>query len=267
MKKMLYVFAAVAALGMTTSCQAQGEQLRLSDDKDTLYVTDRDLELAVPKQGDGFYAVETTFVQNDTTFLYREYDFDSIETMRFLRASYFIVPHNAPDFQEQLRRVTLRWEKEKYADYYTAMSEEQREFGSPLVHDDLGDMPRIWYNVMKYDGRYYITCDYPWTSELSDTAYVFHGMELGIYALRNVRRVGVGFHYEYEEHYFIHGWCSVDLTPVRDVTGLWQCAVNIDGNIKKGYMTTLEEASNFDLIDSRSVGEPFGLSRYEIIAQ
>lgn len=264
MKKLLLIFAAVAALGMTASCQAQGERLRLLEDGDTLYVTDRGLALAVPRVADGIYAVETTFVQNDTTFLYREYSFDSIETKRPLRSSYFIVPRSAPDYQERLRGVTTRWDEEKDAEYYAYIIDEQRELGSPLVHNDLGDMPRIWYYVMKYDGHYYISVDTPWTVELRDTAYVLHGMEFGFDALRNVRRVGEGYHYEFEEHYYAHEWLSVDLTPVRTVKGLWLCTVNNGGNITKTYMTTYEEAPHFDLIDWRSEDHiPEGLSRYE----
>ena len=263
MKKVFLLGAMLCVLEMMTACKAQGEKIRLSADASVLYATVDGKEMAFPKLGDGFYALETTFVQNDTTFLYREYSFDSVSG-KFIRSSYFIEPRNAPDYQENLKNTIYMWDSVEDAEYFAAMLEEQHEYGSPFVRNDLGDMPRIWYNVMKYDGRYFISVDNPWTIEIRDTVYILHGMELGICALRNVRKEGESYRYEYEEHYYSHDWCSVEYTPVHDVKGLWIGTVNFGGILNKEYLTTREEAANFDIINWQSDDhENVGLSRYE----
>ena len=215
------------------------------------------------------YLLETPFVEHDTTFLYREYSYykcDTCTTYEKVVSSYYIVPRHSPDFRKHLRQALSFWDWDDNK-YHDEMLAELKQGVPTLIHNDLGDMPRLWYNVVKYNGQYCLSADFYTVIELRDSVEVFHGMELGYSALRNVSKQGDTYRYEtYYPSYEKGNWQISTYTPVKEVKGLWRCVITTPDGEFVSYMTTDEEADNFDLIDWKSDDHiPDGLSKYEEI--
>ena len=216
------------------------------------------------------YGAETTFVENGTTYLYREYSFNSnldtnLDTPCICTSSYYIIPHKHADHPEHLQEMFYRWEDS--SSYFTEMVKYIHESGITLVHNDLGDMPRYWYPVMKYNGKYYLSVDSPYMTELRDSVEVFHGMELSVSPIRNVSKRGNSYHYELCILYDNKKWYRVTLSPYPKSKRLWvRTEESPDGKITKELMTTEKQVRHFDLIEWES-GEhiPGGLEHYDKI--
>ncbi len=209
------------------------------------------------------YNAETTFVENGTTYLYREYSFNYTEQPGF--SSYYIIPHKHAYHPDHLQKMFYRWEDS--SEYFTEAVNQIYESGITLVHNDLGDMPRYWYPVMKYNGKYYLSVDSPYMTELRDSVEVFHGMELSVSPIRNVSKRGNSYHYELCILYDNKKWYRVTLSPYPNNKMLWVCTVESpDGKIEKELMTTEKQVRHFDLIEWES-GEhiPGGLEKYDKI--
>ncbi len=159
-----------------------------------------------------------------------------------------------------------RWEDS--SSYFTEMVKYIHEEGVTLVHNDLKDMPRYWYPVMKYNGKYYLSVDSPYMTELRDSVEVFNGMELNISPIRNVSKTGQNYHYEalnpYENKWL---WVRITLSPYPKSKRLWVCTVESpDGKITKELMTTEKQVRHFDLIEWESGDHiPGGLEKYDKI--
>ena len=215
------------------------------------------------------YGAETTFVENGTTYLYREYSFNSnldtnLDTPCICTSSYYIIPHKHADHPEHLQEMFYRWEDS--SSYFTEMVKYIHESGITLVHNDLGDMPRYWYPVMKYNGKYYLSVDSPYMTELRDSVEVFHGMELNISPIRNVSKTGRSYHYEVFK-LFDNKWYRVTLSPYPKSKRLWvRTEESPDGKITKELMTTEKQVRHFDLIEWESgEGREIGLRNYDKI--
>ena len=215
------------------------------------------------------YGAETTFVENGTTYLYREYSFNSnldtnLDTPCICTSSYYIIPHKHADHPEHLQEMFYRWEDS--SEYFTEAVNQIYESGITLVHNDLGDMPRYWYPVMKYNGKYYLSVDSPYMTELRDSIEVFHGMELNISPIRNVSKNGRSYHYEVFK-LFDNKWYRVTLSPYPKNKRLWvRTEESPDGKITKELMTTEKQVRHFDLIEWESgEGREIGLRNYDKI--
>ena len=208
------------------------------------------------------YNAETTFVENGTTYLYREYSFNYTEQPGF--SSYYIIPHKHTDHPDHLQKMFYRWEDS--SDYSTEMVNQIYEWDITLVHNDLGDMPRYWYPVKKYNGKYYLSVDNPYMTELRDSVEVYHGMELYISPIRNVSKNGQDYHYEVLNQRE-NKWFRITLSPYPKNKLLWVCtAESPDGTITRELMTTQKEIRHFDLIEWESSDHiADGLEKYDKI--
>ena len=208
------------------------------------------------------YNAETTFVENGTTYLYREYSFNYTEQPGF--SSYYIIPHKHTDHPDHLQKMFYRWEDS--SDYSTEMVNQIYEWDITLVHNDLGDMPRYWYPVKKYNGKYYLSVDNPYMTELRDSVEVYHGMELYISPIRNVSKNGQDYHYEVLNQRE-NKWFCITLSPYPKNKLLWVCtAESPDGTITRELMTTQKEIRHFDLIEWESSDHiADGLEKYDKI--
>lgn len=215
------------------------------------------------------YQLEIPFTENDTTFLYREYSFYRCNTCTTFKkevSSYYIVPRNHPEFRKHLRQtMDFFWEEDSV--FSKLMMDELTDFVPTLIHNDLGDMPRYWYQVVKYDGQYYLSADFSTVIALRDSVEAYYGMELGFAALSNVSRQGDTYSYEIHTSSEKSSWFVKQYTPVKEVKGLWRCTVtSLDNERIILYVTNDEEANNFDLIEWKSTDNDLaGLSRYEEI--
>ena len=53
---------------------------------------------------------------------------------------------------------------------------------------DLGDIPRMWYLLMKYKGEYYFSEDKPITWELTDSLLFKYNQELDLRPINNFKK-------------------------------------------------------------------------------
>lgn len=212
------------------------------------------------------YSAETTFVENGTIYIFREYSFNiNLETPCICTSFYYIIPHKHADHPSHLQKMFYRWEDS--TSYFTESVNYIYEAGVTLAHNNLRDMPRHWYPIKKYDGKYYLSVDYPYMTELCDSVEVFHGMELSVLPIRNVSKQGNNYHYELCNLYDNNKWYRVTLSPYQNNKMLWVRTVeNPDGKIKKELMTTEKHVRHFDLIEWESSDHiPNGLEHYDKI--
>ncbi len=210
------------------------------------------------------YNAETTFVENGTTYLYREYSFNYTEQPGF--SSYYIIPHKHAYHPDHLQKMFYRWEDS--SEYFIEIVNQIYESGITLVHNDLGDMPRYWYPVMKYNGKYYLSVDNPYMTELRDSVEVYHGMELSISPIRNVSKTGQNYHYEalsWHKNKWL--WARITLSPYPKNKRLWvRTEEGPDGTITRELMTPQKETRHFDLIEWESSDHiEVGLEKYDKI--
>ena len=210
------------------------------------------------------YGAETTFVENGTTYLYREYCFHQGTEPMICTSSYYIVPHKHADHPDRLQKLFYHWEDSSAE--VTEYSNVLLERGITLVHNDLGDLPRKWYPVCKYKGKYYLSMDNPYMTELRDSVEVYHGMELNISPIRNVSKNGQDYHYE-ALNLYENKWFRITLSPYPKNKLLWVCtAESPDGTITRELMTPQKEIRHFDLIEWESGDHiPGGLEHYDKI--
>ena len=210
------------------------------------------------------YNAETTFVENGTTYLYREYSFNYTEQPGFCTSSYYIIPHKHAYHPDHLQKMFYR--REDSSEYFIEIVNQIYESGKTLVHNDLGGMPRYWYPVMKYNGKYYLSVDNPYMTELRDSVEVYHGMELNISPIRNVSKNGQDYHYE-ALNLYENKWFRITLSPYPKNKLLWVCtAESPDGTITRELMTPQKEIRHFDLIEWESSDHiPGGLEHYDKI--
>ena len=210
------------------------------------------------------YNAETTFVENGTTYLYREYSFNYTEQPGF--SSYYIIPHKHAYHPDHLQKMFYRWEDS--SEYFIEIVNQIYESGITLVHNDLGDMPRYWYPVKKYNGKYYLSVDNPYMTELRDSVEVYNGMELNISPIRNVSKTGQNYHYEalsWHKNKWL--WVRTTLSPYKKNKRLWvRTEEGPDGTITRELMTTQKEIRHFDLIEWESSDHiENGLEKYDKI--
>ena len=158
------------------------------------------------------------------------------------------------------------YRREDSSEYFIEIVNQIYESGITLVHNDLKDMPRYWYPVMKYNGKYYLSVDNPYMTELRDSVEVYHGMELNISPIRNVSKNGQDYHYE-ALNLYENKWFRITLSPYPKNKLLWVCtAESPDGTITRELMTPQKEIRHFDLIEWESSDHiPGGLEHYDKI--
>lgn len=212
-----------------------------------------------------------SFMENDTLFFDREYQYDRCDTChesKLLVSSYFLTPRTAANHDATVRSYFAGWPREKYEEYYAEALNYLHYVDSSIVltRQELGDVPRKWCPLVKREGNYYLSIDnnYPW--ELTDSVLIIHGMELYMCPLRNFQRVSANeYSYEYEVSKDV--WFHVSLMRSSKEKDLWLQAMTMPSDehfIGYEAFTPMESIGSFDLIDYRSDDHiPEGLCGYE----
>ena len=112
----------------------------------------------------------------------------------------------------------------------------------------------MWYPVVKYRGKYYISIDNLNAIELTDSLVVYHDMEVALSALRNFSRVGEGTYSWQEQSAYFEGVDSVTIRPAKGVKGLYvMTTIRKELGITVHQLVTPEsDIHHFDFIDWRS---------------
>lgn len=228
------------------------------------------LPLVYQDENQRFYALERSFVENGTTYLYREkafYRCDTCSNEVLDSSSYFIRPKEREDYAQFLHQNTYWLDDDIHAhqEYFAEAYRHLRQTRPPLERQQLGDVPRFWYQAVKYRGRYYLSVDAITTMELTDSMVVYREMELSLSGLRHFSRHGSSYSWT-EEPEYLEGAYEVSLRPSQKVKGLYVMTVKQpDGTVGHSIMVPEEEIHNFDYIGWVSTDHiPEGLKYDEI---
>ena len=229
-----------------------------------------EVPLLYKDENERVYALECTFVENGTTYLYREYAYykcDTCSTEVLDSSSYFIRPKERKDYAQYLHKNTY-WLDDGIAttqEYVAEAYRDLREARPPLERQQLGTVPRYWYQAVKYHGQFYLSVDAFMTMELTDSMVVYRDMELSLSALRNFAQHGSSLSWT-EDPAYLEGTYSISLRPSPKVKGLYVMTTKgPDGTVGHSVWVPEEEIHHFDYIDWESTDHiPEGLEYDEI---
>ena len=217
------------------------------------------------------FASDKPFVQGNTTYLYREYSYYQCDTCNGYQldsSSYYICPKEWKGYLDHLHRYTYWYScDEDNEEYFAEAYNYLHEKCPTLQHNQLGNIPRFWYPVVKYRGKYYISIDNLNAIELTDSIVVYHDMEIAMSALLKFTKVGKGSYRWLEQPEYFEGIDTVTLRPAKHVKGLYvMTTVRKELGITMYQLVTPEsDIHHFDFIDWRSSDHiPDGL-KYDTI--
>lgn len=273
MKRILTICALMAVL---TGCRCQVAQPgRLSADSTEYIVTIEGRKVAFPlalrSENTLLYYRCESFTEHDTLFLDREYNFYRCDTCReteLTTSNYFLTPRTDPNHDKTVRDNFSVWDREKDKEYFDVAYTNIFAVDSTakLIPQNLGDIPRVWYPLLKREGRYFLSIDSPYPFEFTDSLIVFLGMEIYMSPLKNFRKISDD---EYCYDYTVGSgtWYHVSLRRSSKNRDLWLEVVTSPDDehfILYNAYTPLECIGSFDYINYRSDDHiPEGLCNYE----
>lgn len=205
------------------------------------------------------YELRQPFMENDTQYIWRSYHFykcDTCSTYDTCISSFYWCKHcleqilgkyyaNEPDFSGT-EWYTLGTAYRTYREDFPDLT---------LIQNNLGNMPRNWFWVKKYQGKYTVTSDYPYHKYFTDTLIVHYGMEAWFSPFRNVKELSAGTYY-YEDVYYDHDILGMAkshnwLLPSVLAKGLYvETSLRSDGTLTQQLVTPEENLQYFDCINS-----------------
>ena len=207
------------------------------------------------------YRLHQPFMENDTQYICREYHLwkcDACSTYDTCTISYYIIPRQNKDHiasvlktyyvrDPDFNRDTFLFDEYRYwRDRFPTFTPSQR---------DLGDMPRHWFAVKKYQGQYVLTTDYNYGCAFTDSMIVYYGMEHTFFHYGEVRNLDSGVYY-YENFGCYHDGRLVKhqnwLHPSTLVKGLYVLSsLSPAGAIYQTLVTPQENLHYFNLIGAK----------------
>ncbi len=266
--KKIVVIAIIVLCAVTTQAQ------EISKDSTFITASVGGRKMAFPlvsRHDNGMvFATNKVFIEHGITYLYREYSFyrcDTCSGYQVDTSSYFLRPKLWNGYLQHLHRYTYwMYGAEGTEVYYSDAYNDLRTKCPVLHHQQLGNVPRMWYPVVKYRGKYYISIDNLNAIELTDSVVIYHDMEVSLSALRNFSQVGEGTYTWQEQSAYSEGVDSVTIRPAKGpkgpIQGLYvMTTVHKELGITVHQLVTPErDISNFDFIDWRSSDHiPVGL--------
>ena len=206
------------------------------------------------------YELRQPFMDNDTQYIWRSYHLykcDTCSTYDTCISSFYWCKHcleqilgkyyaNEPDFSGT-EWYTLGTAYRTYREDFPDLT---------LIQNNLGNMPRNWFWVKKYQGKYTVTSDYPYHKYFTDTLIVHYGMDAWFSPFRNVKELSAGTYY-YEDDYYDHDILGMAkswnwLIPSVLVKGLYvKTSLLSDGTLEQLLVTPEENLQYFDCINSK----------------
>ena len=204
------------------------------------------------------YELRQPFMENDTQYIRRTYQFYKCDTCSaydtcisnffwcldcledILGKNYA----NEPDFSGT-EWYTLGAEYRFYRESFPDLA---------LIQNNLGNMPRNWFWVKKYQGKYVVTSDYPYHKYFTDSLIVHCSMEDWFSPLYHVKELSAGMYY-YEDDYYDHDILGLAksrnwLIPSVLVKGLYvETTLRPDGTLEQLFVTPKENLQYFDCIN------------------
>ncbi len=205
-----------------------------------------------------YYYLEETFTEHDTLFFYRDYEIYYCDTcpggLQEWVSNYFLVPSTSPNFIDNVKRNFEFWSPDEDKEYFDQAFKEMLEACSDTVisRQNLGNIPRIWYPLVKFNEEYYLSADYPYPFEFTDSLLVYHGMELYFFPIRNFKKISRK-EYRYEYYNYGGSWIKVTLHRSKKIKNLWlQITENENACPSIEFVTPNECAGSFNFINYHS---------------
>ena len=259
MKKLLLILLNVISC---VSVFAQYAVPKLAADSSTLTILvdgkSKSLPLVSKWERGMVFATDQPFVEGSINYLYREYSYYQCDTCRGYQvytSSYFVRPKSWSGYLQHLHRYTYwMYGAEGTEVYYSDAYNDLRKKCPVLHHQQLSDVPRMWYPVVKYRGKYYISIDNLNAIELTDSVVIYHDMEVALSALLNFKNEGKGRYCWQEQSAYFEGIDIVVIRPAKGIKGLYvMTTIRKELGITVHQLVTPEcDIHHFDFIDWRS---------------
>jgi len=207
------------------------------------------------------YELRQPFVENDTQYIYRSYQFykcDTCSAYDTCVSSYYIIPKQDKNHIAKVLKMYYVKEPDFKEDSYLSDAYHEWRSHNPkmkIERRDLDDMPRHWFRIEKYQGRYALTIDYNYGMAFTDSMIVFYYMETWFSQYGEVKKTNSDVYY-YEDYYYSHdieSWAKRKnwLHPSVLVKGLYLLSsLSADGILDHTLVTPQENLKYFDLINA-----------------
>lgn len=235
------------------------DTMRITVDNKTLKIP-----LMINEENNITYYTNENFIVHDTTFIYNEYQYwreDSTKDYTTSITSYFIIPHNHPKFIENINYISPISSKDALNEILAILKTKVHI----LYKQNLGDIPRMWYLLMKYKGEYYFSEDKPITWELTDSLLFKYNQELDLRPINNFKKNKEGGWAFTSLNNYYNKEMQVSIIPCKKLKGAYIVKTTIKGEQPTYILcTTDRDISNFNMIRYYSDYIPEGLD-YENI--
>lgn len=277
--------AAIIMLSLTGSLMAQtchGDTPQHTTaitwpDTIVISVEGENLCLARTHQYDDLVIYETWehFTEHGKNYIYRALEYSLIEgRYQCDTSSYFILSHKRKDHLRDIERISCFnfWpaavadDSAFIASYRDGAYQDLKRTVPTLKSFQLGDMPRRWYPLSKYEDAYYFSIDQDYAQEFYDSLLIFYGQELSYSALDDFRPLkGGGWEYTYIIWDGKH--IKETIVPCKRLKGAYIITTEEPGQPPQKRLWAPEKSiTNFDAIDHESTSHiPMGLDRYQEI--
>lgn len=220
------------------------------------------------------YESDIPFTVNDTTFLYRSYTYwrcDTCQNFRLDSSSYYMLSHKLKNHRTNVHNaMAIHYFKaygnevkdSLYQDEYDILKSRHPK----LAVNNLGDAPRIWYSLVKYNGAYCFSIDNQSCIELTDSIIISYYLEAIYYPINDFQKTkSGGWSYTTADYY--DSTVHVTITPCSRLKGAYIMTYSYDNGTQENYLVTNEKhIHRFDVIDYKSTEcREFGLGKYEEI--
>lgn len=235
------------------------DTMRITIDNKTL-----DIPLMINEKDNKTYYTNENFIVHDTTFIYNEYQYwreDSTEDYTTSITSYFIEPHNQSNFFENINYISQIFSKDALNEILAILKTKV-----PILYkQNLGNIPRMWYLLVKYKDAYYYSEDEPIVWEFTDSLLLKYDQELDLKPITNFKKTKEGGWSFTSINYNNDNEMQVYIIPCKKLKGAYIVKTTIKGEQPTYILcTTDRDISNFDLIKYYSDHIPEGLD-YENI--
>ena len=217
------------------------------------------------------YETWERFTENDTDYIYRAIEYSFFEDSQYCdTVSYYVLSHKLKNHMRNVERVSClnfwpRTGDEDKEDYHREMYQELKSRVPILKSHHLGDMPRRWYPLMKYDNEYYFSVDQNCVYEFCDSLMLFYGLEVEYFDMNDFSRLDNGG-WTNSYTYPSLGVVKMTVVPCRHLKGAYIMTTTIDGVPDRQSLWTTEKGiGNYDIIDWKGNHKEFGLNRYDEI--
>lgn len=220
------------------------------------------------------YESDIPFTVNDTTFLYRSYSYwrcDTCQNYQLDSSSYYMLSHKLKNHKTNVyNAMAIHFFKaygneakdSLYQDEYDILKSRHPK----LDVNSLGNAPRIWYSLVKYNGAYCFSIDNRSCIELTDSIIISYYLEAIYHPINNFQKTkSGGWSYTTADYY--DSTVHVTITPCSRLKGAYIMTYSYDNGTQENYLVTNEKhIHRFDVIDYKSTEcREFGLGKYEEI--